>query len=90
MTPDGIPRLVRLRDTGIVGGVCAGIADHLRVSVVWVRVTFAMLAVMGGAGVLAYALLWMFVPQGSRPRRVRPPPSNAGRPTASPRSAWRC
>ena len=64
MTPDGIPRLVRLRDAGIVGGVCAGVASHLRVSVVWVRVTFALLAVMGGAGVLAYALLWVFVPQG--------------------------
>ena len=64
VTPDGIPRLVRLRDAGIVGGVCAGVASHLRVSVVWVRVTFALLAVMGGAGVLAYALLWVFVPQG--------------------------
>ena len=30
LTPDGIPRLTRRRDGSIVGGVAAGIADHLR------------------------------------------------------------
>lgn len=64
LTPDGIPRLVRRRDASIVGGVAAGIADHLRVPVLAVRVAFALMAVIAGAGVLAYALLWIFVPQG--------------------------
>ena len=63
-TPDGIPRLTRRRDGSIVGGVAAGIADHLRVQVLWVRVAFALMAVVAGAGVLAYALLWIFVPPG--------------------------
>ena len=31
--------------------------------VLWVRVTFAVLAMMAGSGVIAYALLWIFVPQ---------------------------
>ena len=57
--------------------MCGGIADHLRVPVLWVRVTFALLAVMAGAGVLAYALLWIFVPQ-------RPPSPTQ---TAGPASA---
>jgi len=48
----------------VVGGVAAGIADHLRVPVLWVRVAFALMAVVAGAGVLAYALLWIFVPPG--------------------------
>ena len=61
LTPDGIPRLVRRRDGAIVGGVAAGVAEHLRVPVLWVRIVFALLAVMGGAGVLGYALLWIFV-----------------------------
>ena len=61
-TPDGIPRLTRRRDGSLVGGVAAGIADHLRVPVLWVRVAFALMAVVAGAGVLAYALLWIFVP----------------------------
>ena len=52
--------------------------------VLWVRVTFALLAVMAGAGVLAYALLWIFVPQRppspSRQPVAGQPRSNAGRP----------
>ncbi|MEP6562250.1 MAG: PspC domain-containing protein, partial [Nakamurella sp.] len=64
-TPDGIPRLVRKPSGSILGGVAGGIADHLRVPVVWVRATFALLALMAGAGVVAYALLWIFVPQGA-------------------------
>ncbi|MBM9467612.1 ATP-binding protein [Nakamurella leprariae] len=46
----------------VLGGVAAGLARHLRVPVLWVRLTFAITAVFGGAGVLAYALLWIFVP----------------------------
>ena len=44
--------------------VAAFLADHLKVPVLWVRITFAVLSIMGGAGILAYALLWIFVPQG--------------------------
>ena len=62
-TPEGLPRLTRRTEGSIVGGVAGGIADHLNVPVLWVRSTFALLAMVGGAGVLAYALLWIFVPQ---------------------------
>lgn len=65
LTPDGIPRLTRRRGDSIVGGVAGGIADHLRVSVLGVRLAFALAAVIAGAGVLAYALLWIFVPPGN-------------------------
>ncbi len=61
MTPDGIPRLTRRRSGAILGGVAGGVADHLRVPALSVRIIFAVLAVMGGAGVLGYALLWIFV-----------------------------
>ena len=90
VTPDGIPKLTRRRDYRVLGGVAGGIADHLQVRVLWVRVTFVLLALMAGAGVLAYALLWIFVPQASPDarRRSRPARSNAGRPWASPRSGW--
>ena len=64
LTPDGIPKLVRNRQAGVIAGVAAGIAAHLRVPVLWVRIAFALLSLMSGAGVVAYALLWMFVPQG--------------------------
>ncbi len=67
-TLDGLPRLTRRSAGSVVGGVSGGIADHLSVPVLWVRATFAVLALAGGAGVLGYALLWIFVPQ----RRLAP------------------
>jgi signal transduction histidine kinase len=71
LTPDGLPKLTRRSEGSILGGVSGGIADHLKVPVLWVRVTFAVLSIMGGAGILAYALLWIFVPQG-RPADAAP------------------
>ena len=65
LTPDGIPRLTRRRDGSIIGGVAGGIAEHLKVPVFAVRVAFALMAMIAGAGVLAYALLWFFVPPGA-------------------------
>lgn len=64
-TPDGIPKLTRRRDYRVLGGVAGGIADHLHVRVLWVRVAFVLLALMAGSGVLAYGLLWIFVPQAA-------------------------
>jgi signal transduction histidine kinase len=42
--------------------VSSGIAEHLRVPVLWVRVIFVALAGLGGAGLIGYALLWAFLP----------------------------
>ncbi|MBE9375069.1 PspC domain-containing protein [Saccharopolyspora sp. HNM0983] len=53
----------RLREGRLVGGVAAGIAAHLGLPVLAVRVGFTLLAAFGGFGIAAYALFWMFVPQ---------------------------
>nr|WP_307849881.1 PspC domain-containing protein [Saccharopolyspora sp. HNM0986] len=63
------PKLYRRRGGRLIAGVCGGIADHLDVSVLWVRAVFAVLAAFGGAGVLAYGILWVFVPQSSGAER---------------------
>ncbi|MCC5698843.1 PspC domain-containing protein, partial [Klebsiella pneumoniae] len=60
----------RRRGGRLVAGVCGGIADHLGVPVLWVRLAFAVLAALEGAGVVAYALLRMFVRQGTDPKRL--------------------
>jgi signal transduction histidine kinase len=49
-------------DEAILGGVAAGLAEHLRLPVLWVRVGFMVAAVMGGFGVVFYAGLWMVLP----------------------------
>jgi signal transduction histidine kinase len=56
-------RMRRRRTGRAVAGVAGGLADHLGIAVLWVRVAFAVLAAFGGAGVMAYGLLWVFVPQ---------------------------
>ncbi|HSL07154.1 MAG TPA: PspC domain-containing protein [Pseudonocardiaceae bacterium] len=58
----GGPPLRRQRSGRVIAGVSSGIAEHLGVPVLWVRVIFAVLAGIDGAGLVGYALLWAFVP----------------------------
>ena len=46
----------------IIGGVASGLARHLGVPVLWVRVGFVVATVIGGLGVVFYAGLWMVLP----------------------------
>ncbi|MCL3795605.1 MULTISPECIES: ATP-binding protein [unclassified Actinomyces] len=48
----------------LLAGVCAGVAAHLGVSAALVRAAFALAALVGGAGLILYALLWGLVPSG--------------------------
>ena len=57
-------RLRRSRSDRWIGGVCGGIAVITGVEAwIW-RLSFALLACLGGTGVLLYILLWIFVPEG--------------------------
>jgi signal transduction histidine kinase len=63
LTDEAQPRRAyRDADAAILGGVAAGLAEHLRLPVLWVRAGFMVLAVMGGFGVVFYAGLWMVLP----------------------------
>jgi len=46
-----------------VAGVCAGLAEHLGLSVRHVRLAFVLASIAGGAGVAAYLFLWALTPQ---------------------------
>lgn len=39
-------------------GVCGGIADHLRIDAIYVRLGFVLLALYFGVAILAYVILW--------------------------------
>ena len=55
-------RVRRHRSGAVVAGVAGGVAEHLDVPVLRVRVVFTLLCALGGAGVLAYGGLWAFCP----------------------------
>ncbi|MGQ0843737.1 MAG: PspC domain-containing protein [Sporichthyaceae bacterium] len=57
------PRYLRRRDGRLLAGVAGGLADHLRWPVLPVRIAFAILAGLGGFGLLLYAGYWAVVPQ---------------------------
>lgn len=59
------PRLVRRSGGRVVGGVAGGLADHLGVDVIKVRLAFVLLSAIVGAGLVAYGLLWIFTPGGA-------------------------
>jgi phage shock protein C len=65
-------RLQRSRNEKVIGGVCGGLAEYFNVDPVLVRVLFAVVTLMGGAGVLLYLILWVVVPLASPP-----PPASA-------------
>ncbi|MGH8970766.1 MAG: PspC domain-containing protein [Actinomycetes bacterium] len=64
-------RLYRSSEGRVLAGVARGLADHLGVEVLYVRLAFVVLAAASGAGVAAYGLFWVFAPQD---------PFEAGRP----------
>lgn len=56
-------KLFRNTDEQIVAGVCSGLAAYFGIQdPVWIRLAFALIALSGGAGVIAYFVLWAIVP----------------------------
>lgn len=59
----GQRRLFRDRETGVVGGVAAGIAAYFDVSPFRIRLLFFLAALfLGGTGLFVYLVLWLCVP----------------------------
>ena len=56
-------RLFRSRKERILGGVCGGLGNYLNVDPVLIRVVWAILFFAAGAGLLAYILAWIIIPE---------------------------
>lgn len=56
------PRLVRVRQGRMIGGVATGLARHLNLDVTLVRLALVALAFINGLGVLIYLVLWIIMP----------------------------
>lgn len=68
-------KLYRSSDGRWLGGVARGLAGHLGLPVVWVRLAFVGLFMAHGFGALLYAAFWFFVPLGVGGVGDQKPPS---------------
>ena len=59
----GSERLHRAVDERMLGGVAAGLAAHFAVPVAYVRIAFAVLSILGGAGLPLYLAAWALIPE---------------------------
>lgn len=69
----GSRRLYRRPDRGLVGGVAAGIGEHIGMRPRLVRIIFALLVTAGGMGLALYGAYWIVLPTAPDARRSRIP-----------------
>jgi phage shock protein C len=68
-------RLVRRTDDRMIGGVCAGLADHLGLDVTLVRLLTVLVTILGfGSVIIAYLIAWVIVPKDVDVYAVSPVP----------------
>jgi len=58
-----VRRLYRSRYDKKLGGVCAGLANFFQIDPTLVRLLWVLLVVFYGAGILAYIIAWIIVPE---------------------------
>ena len=58
-----IKRLYRSAKNRVIAGVCGGLGDYLGVDPVLLRVLWAVFFLAGGAGLLAYIIAWIIIPE---------------------------
>jgi len=55
-------RLHRSRNEKMIGGVCGGLGEYFGIDPTIVRVLWVAITLIGGAGILAYLILWIIMP----------------------------
>lgn len=55
-------RLYRSRSNQMIGGVCGGLGQYLKIDATLIRLFFVLLALGSGMGVFLYLILWVVVP----------------------------
>ncbi|MEU4132268.1 PspC domain-containing protein [Streptomyces wuyuanensis] len=69
-----VRKLYRSAEGRWLGGVARGLAGHLGLPVIWVRLVFLGLFMADGLGTLLYAVFWIAVPLGVGGRSAEPKP----------------
>ncbi len=57
-------RLYRSKNDRMLGGVCAGLGEHLDIDPTVIRLVWAVITVISvGTGALVYILAWILIPE---------------------------
>lgn len=56
-------RLERSRTNRVVAGVCAGLADYLKIDIALMRVLFVVATICGSFGFWMYVIFWIVLPE---------------------------
>jgi phage shock protein PspC (stress-responsive transcriptional regulator) len=56
-------RLTRSTTDRMIAGVCGGLGEYTGIDPVIFRVVFAVATIMGGAGLIAYIVAWLVMPE---------------------------
>ncbi|MCF8000429.1 MAG: PspC domain-containing protein [Halanaerobiales bacterium] len=56
-------KLYRSEKDQIIGGVCGGIAEYFGIDPTLVRLAFVLFALIEGAGIIAYIIAWIIIPE---------------------------
>jgi phage shock protein PspC (stress-responsive transcriptional regulator) len=56
-------RVYRSRTDRVLGGVCSGLGKYFGLDPVLLRVLWAIAFFIGGAGLLAYIIAWIIIPE---------------------------
>ena len=54
----------------MVSGVAAGLAEYLNIDPTLVRLLFVLMTILGGHGILVYAILWLLMPKESVSEKI--------------------
>jgi phage shock protein PspC (stress-responsive transcriptional regulator) len=55
-------RIYRSERDKIIAGVCGGLGEYLGIDSVVIRITFVLITLFGGSGVLLYLIAWIVMP----------------------------
>ena len=58
-------KIYRPRQNRMLGGVCMGIARYFDIDVTLVRLLWLLLVLIRGAGIIAYIIAWIIIPDES-------------------------
>jgi len=77
-------RMYRDPDNAIIGGVCSGLGNYLRIDPVWIRILFVLFTIVYLSGLFIYIILWIALPKATGPyqRRQMYEPASSARKTS--------